>query len=594
MKKRKLLAPVLALSLAVTGLQGCSTDTNLAQSTTIEQGTYFMNVTTDLAAYKPGDTVNFQLSMKKQEKGTSLLVKYKHLHETIHEEEIKLDGTQNVEWSWTPGDEDFKGYLVDVYLQNGKDIVDHTAIAVDVSSDWSKFPRYGYLADFYELEREEQEAVIERLNRFHLNGLQFYDWQYKHEKPLKMENGKVADTWKDIANRIVSKETVETYIELAHEKNMMAMNYNLLFGAYEDHETEGVKREWGIYKDPLHQDIDMHPLPDSWASDIHLMNPANEEWQDFIFNAEKETFEHLAFDGWHVDQLGDRGTRWDYNGDRVDLAATYSPFLQRAKDELDVPLVMNAVEQFAQMYLATQAPVDFLYTEVWSSFPHYKNLKGIIDQNGKFSKGKLQTVLAAYMNYDYSNSVGEFNTPGVLLTNAVIFAAGGAHLELGENMLSKEYFPHKNLTITPELEQSLQNYYDFLVAYQNLLRDGAEEIEKDISIEGDIEVSQDAELGKVWSFVKQKDNKEIIHLINFTDATTMEWKDNEGSQAEPTERKDVTISIPTDKEVASVWMASPDVYNATSVTLPFKEKDGVVTITLPSLKYWDMVVLQYK
>ena len=49
------------------------------------------------------------------------------------------------------------------------------------------------------------------------------------------------------------------------------------------------------------------------------------------------------------------------------------------------------------------------------------------------------------MNYNKADNRGEFNTPGVLLTDAVMFALGGSHLELGgDHMLCKEYFPNEN------------------------------------------------------------------------------------------------------------------------------------------------------
>jgi dextranase len=592
MKMRKTASFLLAAGLGVSVLAGCQSSSQLFKSETIEAGKRIGLLNTDKASYSPGESVNFNLTLASDLKKPSLLVQYKHLSELIKEEEIEFSSNE-VKWKWTPKEEDYKGYMVEVYVKDGKDVVDHQNIAVDVSSDWSRFPRYGYLADFYEMDKSEQKSVIDKLNRFHINGLQFYDWQYKHEQPLKLENGEVASTWPDIANREVSKKTIENYISLAHEKNMKAMNYNLLFGAYENYEEEGVKKEWGLYKDPLLENQDHHPLPDSWASDIYLMDPSNEEWQHFLISAEKEVFEHLDFDGWHVDQLGDRGPLWNGSGKRVDLAQAYIPLLQKAKDELQVDLVMNAVSQFAQGYFATQTPVNFLYTELWDAHKTYGNLKDVVDQNTKFSKGKLSTVLAAYMNYDLSNSTGEFNTPGVLLTDAVIFASGGAHLELGENMLSKEYFPHKNLTISEELNKQLIQYYDFSVAYQNLLRDGGEEIEKEVSA-GDVEVTSSPDLGALWSFAKAKDNKEIVHLINFTDANTVEWRDNNGTQTEPDERNDLALTIDASKKVEKVWVASPDYYHGSAQELDFKQKDNKVKITIPSLKYWNMVVIEYE
>jgi dextranase len=592
-RKSMLVSGVMAVMIGASFLSGCSKE-NPVVSESIESGNALADIQTDKAIYKPGDQVSFSLSLNKELDDTKLNVVYKHLNKTISEQEIDINGKKEVSWNWNTPKEDYQGYMVEILLNKGKEPIDHINIGVDVSSDWSKFPRYGYLADFYEMEKAEQEMVIKRLNRFHINGIQFYDWQYKHEKPLKMENGQPATSWPDIANREVSKQTVENYIELAHEKNMKAMNYNLLFGAYDNAEQEGVSKEWGLFKDPFHEEQDMHPLPENWASDIHLYDPSNPEWQDFLLKSEKEVFDHLKFDGFHVDQLGDRGTVWNYQGDKVELAATYAPFLQKAKEELGVPLVMNAVSQFAQMYLATQAPVDFLYAELWDGHPSYQHLKDVIDQNNNFSKGKFNTVLAAYMNYDLSNSIGKFNAPGVLLTNSVIFASGGSHIELGENMLSKEYFPHKKLEITKELNEQLIKYYDFMVAYQNLLRDNV--TEKDISVnsENGLEISEKPEQGKVWSFAKVKDGQDIVHLINFKDANSMEWRDNEGTQPEPKLQKEVTVSIAADKKVENVWMASPDLYNGSAIDLKFKQKDGQVSVKLPSLKYWNMIVLDFK
>ena len=54
------------------------------------------------------------------------------------------------------------------------------------------------------------------------------------------------------------------------------------------------------------------------------------------------------------------------------------------------------------------------------------------------------------MNYNRADNTGEFNTPGVLLTDAVMFALGGSHLELGDHMLCKEYFPNDNLEMDEE------------------------------------------------------------------------------------------------------------------------------------------------
>ncbi|WP_163538600.1 glycoside hydrolase family 66 protein [Gracilibacillus sp. YIM 98692] len=551
-----------------------------------------LEITKDKAAYSPGEAVTFRLTLNKEVIGQNIFVRYKHLNDVIQEEKIELTGDQEITWEWQPPNKDFQGYMVEIVLTDGEEITNQLNMGVDVSSDWSKFPRYGYLANFQTINEQEQQRIIEKLNRFHINGIQFYDWQDRHDHPLKMENGEVASTWQDIANREVSKQTIENYIEMAHEKNMKAMNYNLLFGANENYEVKGVSREWGIFKDPNQNEQDKHPLPEEWKSNIYLFDPSNLKWQRFLFEKEQEVFNQLNFDGWHVDQLGHRGDVWNKDGEKVDLWETYPTFLKKAKDKLDVDLVMNAVSQYGQAEIA-QSPVNFLYTETWEH-PYYQDLKQIVDENKRLSDGRLQTVLAAYMNYDLADSPGEFNTPGVLFTDAVIFASGGAHIELGENLLAKEYFPNKNLNISKELNEQLISYYDFSVAYQNLLRDESVEIDKEVLSKENLSITKHPEIGSIWNFNKKVDNKEILHFINFTNATSLEWRDQMGEQTEPRWLEDISITVDTDKRVDKIWVASPDIDHGSAIPLDFEQLDNRVTFRLPSLKYWDMVVLEYK
>ncbi|WP_274520450.1 glycoside hydrolase family 66 protein [Paenibacillus beijingensis] len=375
--------------------------------------------------------------------------------------------------------------------------------------------------------------------------MQFYDWQYKHHDPLKMDGDKPASEWTDIANRPVSFDTVKDYIELAHNRGMKAMNYNLIFGGNNDADQDGVSKEWGLYKDAGHAVQDSHPLPEGWKS-LELYEPGNPDWQNYIISKEENTFKWLPFDGWHIDQLGSRGS-FTYDGKPVNLALGYQSFIEKVKDKLDIDYVMNAVGQYGQPYIA-KAPVKFLYSELWSAHSTFNSLKEVIDQNLSNSGNKLNTVLAAYMNYFLSNNEGIFNAPGVLLTDAVIFASDGSHLELGENMLSKEYLPHKNLKITPELETSLTHYYDFLVAYQNVLRDSVED--SDVKLESSqIQLSDSADKGGVWAIAKKKEGYEIVNFINLLDATTLGWNDTFGTQKEPAEKTNIDISVETETKV---------------------------------------------
>lgn len=554
---------------------------------------YFLNVETNLSHYSPGDTVFFNTSINSIIQNGNLQINYFHLGDKIQKQSIPLNQSQSIGWNWLPPVKNHQGYLAEIILMEGNQSLDTETIAIDVSSDWNYYPRYGFLSYYPQLNSDSIKAVIESLNRFHINGIQFYDWQYKHNMPLKGTPDNPAPYWNDIANRVVYFSTVKNYIVETHRHNMKAMAYNLIYGAYSNAYQDGVNLdEWGLYKDSQHQTRFMYTLPTGWASNLYFMDPSNKSWQAYLINQEKLMFQALPFDGWHVDQVGDNGLMYNYQGQQVTVSDTFYGFLKAAKDSLDVDLVMNAVNQYGQSGIAI-SPVDFLYSEVWNPNNSFTDLINIISQNNFLSSNKLKTVLAAYVNYDLANSQGYFNTPGVLLLDAVIFASGASHLELGEHMLCKEYFPNDNLKMTDELKSKLTSYYDFLVAYENLLRDSVTIKKASITTTSNIGISTLPQLGAVWSFLGDKDNLQIIHLINFVKANSLAWRDPNGTQVEPDTIYNLPLTFAVTSNVSKVWIASPDFENGIPINISFIQNNGAVTFTVPKLNYWDIVVIEY-
>ncbi|MGD9487219.1 MAG: glycoside hydrolase family 66 protein [Calditrichaceae bacterium] len=549
-------------------------------------------IRTDQARYSPGDSVNFNLEITELPGNSILKIEYLFLNRVVDSVSYYPGNAGNFEWVWQTPNDDFRGYLVVISLMQDAVISDRTVIGVDVSSDWSRFPRYGFLSAYPYLSQAGVDATIAELNRYHINGIQYYDWHYKHHLPLKGTPENPAGTWPDIANRTNYFATIKRYIDTGHLHGMKAMAYNLLYGAYEDAQNDGVQDEWRLFKDTFHSDPDFHDLPDTWASDIYLIDPSNPAWKNYIFDKMSDVFEALPFDGWHIDQLGDRGARYNYSGQRVDLNQTFLPYIEQTKDAMDVSLVMNAVNQYGQQDIA-KSPVDFLYTEVWWPNETYSDLVFIILDNASYSENKLSTVLAAYMDRSLSSQSGYFNAPGVFLTDAVIFAAGGSHLELGEHMLANEYFPNNNLQMSEDLKNQLVHYYDFLVAYQNLLRDGGDFNQVYLTSENDISIKYYAQKGSVWNFSKLKGDLQIFHLINFKDATSLNWRDDTGTQPEPETISNTPVYFTTQEKVKSLWLATPDFNGGNPENLLFSQKNDTVYFEIPYLKYWDMLVAEY-
>ena len=304
-------------------------------------------------------------------------------------------------------------------------------------------------------------------------------------------------------------------------------------------------------------------------------------------------YANFDFDGYQIDQLGDRGTLYTYDGGKANLQLGYESFVKAMKERHPSKrLVMNAVSNYGQ-YSIAQGDVDFLYTELWDTENKFSDLRDIIHDNSLYGRHGLQTVFAAYMNYAKADNQGEFNTPGVLLTDAVMFALGGSHLELGDHMLCKEYFPNNNLTMSQELRDAIVRYYDFMTAYQNLLRGGGEETEAGVSSTSDVKVAAwPPAIGNVTTFARQLDGRKVVHLLNFIDADNLSWRDMDGTMPEPRLVEGLPLRVKADTKVSKIWVATPDALGGAVQELPFKQAGGEVTFTLPSLKYWTMIVIE--
>ncbi len=542
-------------------------------------------LSTDKAVYHPNDIVSISVDT---DPPANSKIRYRFLDQTLLE--INYSSRN---WTWITPSNDFQGYLIDLYsIENGEEIT-HGSIGIDVSSDWTVFPRYGFLSKFPQLSNSDIDNVIESLIRFHINGLQFYDWGEKHHKPLAGTVANPSSTWFDIANRMIYKSTVQEYISKAKQAGMNTMSYNLCYGALNDAAIDGVQESWYIYTDAAHATKDFFDVPGFFKSPIYLLDPSNTDWQQYITARNTDMYSVYDFDGYHIDQLGGRGTVYNYSGGQIDLANSFNSFIQAMKtSHPGKKLVFNAVNQFGQQGSIATAPVDFLYTEIWSPNETYADLATIITNNDAYSSNTKKTVLAAYMNYNVADNPGSFNTPAVLFTDAVIFAFGGAHIELGEHMLGKEYFPNSNLQMPDQLKQALISYYDFSVAYQNLLRGGGTFNSPVVSITDNTYGINNwpPQQGKITVVGKQIGGRQVLHLLNFLN-NTLDWRDTNGNKIEPIAANNINISYTTTETISNIWFASPDLSFGIAKQLTFQQTGNTVTFVVPSLKYWDMVVI---
>lgn len=501
-----------------------------------------VNMKTDKACYVPGQTVTF---VAEGNIPSSAKVRYRYGSHVLLVQDFS-EVAKSKQWTWLPPSTDYQGYLVELYTEaNGVENILGT-IAVDVSSNWKRFPRYGFVADFDNYSNTvDKNANIKSemayLNRLHINGVQFQDWQWMHHRPVKLNSdGSLTQWYTDISNRWVGVEYVKNYIATQHAYGMKSIFYNLCFGAWKDAANDGVKSQWALVKKDGNGNYyqDYHGLPSSWASNIYLQVPGNGDWQQYMVERNKEVYGNFDFDGFQIDQLGYRGTVYDANHQKVDLPSGYGSFIDAMKQaHPEKSLIMNAVSGYGTEQIVNKN-VDFCYNEVWGNGNGYggapedqfANLYDIIATNDRLSDHQHPTVFAAYINYDKADNGGSgdhmVNTPGALLTDAVMFALGGSHLEMGDHMLTREYFPAAPLAMSDELKTALVRYYDFLTAYQNWLRGVSSKAaySAHVSVNGNTVKAWPPQANSIVTFAKTVGNSDVVHFLNFSNTSDLSWR----------------------------------------------------------------------
>ena len=604
-------------------------------------------IETDKCSYSPGDTVSLTMSLSPP---SGARVRYRFLGDIIADTLLTSRS-----WTWTAPTEDFRGYMVEVYRPAEENDEILATIGIDISSDWTHFPRYGFVATFgNDKTLSKARTEMKWLNRCHINGVQFQDWHYCHDWPLGgTRDGGLWTSYKDVANRTIYTSAIKNYIRAQHDRGMKSIFYNLCFGALDGWQERGVKPEWFIYKPIDHSSltidhmatpedtainngsdsqpttvngqrsmvngqwsIDRHDLPDSWKSDIYLLNPANEGWLSYLAERNDEVYSMLDFDGFQIDQLGSRGNVYDYNGNSVNLRDAYADFISHMKNRHPSKrLVMNAVSQWGAQQIAGTGKVDFLYSEVWgnqagnslaSGDGRFANIKNVIDENLNLNPA-LRSVLAAYMNYTTDGK--NFNTPGIVMADAVMFALGGSHLELGgDHMLCREYFPYSGMKWHNQIEDWMTRYYDFLTAYENLLRDDWKEKTNVKATCSDVTINTwEPVANQVTMLAREVNGRQVVHLLNFThdDSATdvtddymLCWHDNQSTRPWPKRFEALSIKLTGLTgmgKVRRIWVASPDYCGGAMQEITdyrYTSSTGTITLTLPSLQFWTMIVVE--
>ncbi len=576
----------------------------------VHAGSLVNNVYTDKARYSPGDSATITVGLLNGTGGAftgSVAVAVSHLGNILTNfpgqsiANLAASVSSNVVFVWTPpSTNDFQGYLVWVTAEDSSNnLIDSSSSAIDVSSDWSKFPRYGYVTRY--TAGLNASNVMWQLENYHLNGIQFYDWQWEHHIPYNP-----GTNWPDIADRTNYQSTVSNLIAAAHSYNMVAMNYNLYGGAYADYATDGsgVQLSMGIFSGSkpgsgytISNQLN-YTLPPGWATPaLYEMNNSDTNWQNYIYGREQAVFTNFNFDGWHIDSLGQH-TAYNSSGNYFSLDDANPAFINNAVTVLGKRMLFNTVDAGGENQVAQSANVDFVYSELWANNADYSAFEQRVNNVRSF--GSKAEVLAAYMNTGLNT--GNFNEASVRLCDAGIFACGADHLELGDGseMLhdATGYFPDdSNVTMSASLTAAMRTYYDFMVGYENLLRGDTVGATNQVTVAG-VATSTDGNAGTVWVISKSTLGYNIVHFVNLLNNPSAIWRDVNATYPVPSTLANLVVKMYYRGPLGGgrLWYASPDSNHGSPTQLSYTSGadsgGSYVDFTLPQLQYWDMIWLE--
>jgi dextranase len=531
--------------------------------------------------FKPGEKVEWTIGLQIDTPGSFYLdTTITLLDETLMEKKQLVElppGFSALTGDWDSPEESGRGYGLNLRLetlQGGS--INNYSTAFDVLESWTQNPRYGFMTDFHPGRKDGTQA-LDNLLKYHINGLQFYDWMYRHDQYLTPD-----DPYIDPLGRRLSINTVKTLIREAHQRGMVAMPYTAVYAAsipfFEQHP------DWALYRADGNLDL----FGDNF---LVLMDPRPESpWSRHLLDQFRSILSETDFDGIHLDQYGSPKVGFDVNGNSFPLDQPLADMINATRQVVNEErgnygyVVFNAVTNWP---IETVAPSkeDLVYIEVWPPYISYNDLFSLVIQGQTLGGGK-PVVIAAYIDPAY-----EVNAR---LMDAILFSAGAGHIELGEqgNYLAEAYFPNFK-TSSMELSRVLQSYYDFAVRYENVIgpqtHSANKEYANQVAVTG-WNTSTSNEINKIMPVVRSSDQYLAISLVNMLGLATGEWAKNSPQAPTPLSESGVRITG-ISKKADQCWFASPDKEQPALVPLPFDQQGDIITLKVPYLYYWDMILI---
>lgn len=513
-----------------------------------------MEVTPDRGTYNPGQPVRITVHAPGRN-GAAIHATVSHLTTEVAHLEGRLGDDGRAVLEWTPPPASPRGYGVDAEIAIPGDPSLEASTAFDVLSHWTHRPRYGFVTDFAPGRQVDQ--VVEALLPFHINALQFYDWQYRHDQLVAP-----SDDYHDPLGRSLSLDTVMRLAQAAQARGIGAMAYAAVYAASIDFQRD--HPSWALH--------DSNGKPLEFEDFLGHMDPTSgRPWSDHLLDQCQQAMETVGFEGIHLDQYGEPRRAFDFDGDEVDLPSAFVDFIADLKRlRPQTPVTLNAVKNWPMDELSASQE-DFYYVEMWPDTPAYSDLEDVVLRARASGHGK-QVVVALYVPSD--------REANVLLVDSMILAAGGTRIELGENgrLLADPYFP-KHEPISSKLGDALRRYWDTAVRYGDVLFDRASSV-SGFEVDGPEGVQAYSHLSLGW---------QVVTLVNFSGLKNARW---DRAHPAPVPLEDVHVRIRGGQPVVGIWWVDPDGRLARPQLLDQEIENGSGQVVIPSLRYWGFLLFK--
>jgi dextranase len=412
------------------------------------------------------------------------------------------------------------GYGIEVrYGVGGPDAPADARTAVEVRGDARARLRYGFVASY--APDKDVQAVVRLARRLHLNGVQFYDWAYRHADLL---GG--GDRYDDALGQPIDLSTVAGLIAGLKAVGSAAHGYAAVYAV-------GTS-EWSEWSDLalLRPSGDPYALGDF----LFLVDPAAPRWVEHFTRDLVESSRRLGFDGFHLDQYGYPKSAATPEGTAIDVSRSFVSLIRSIRSSLpEASLIFNNVNDFPTWATAS-TDQDAVYIEPWNPNDTLGSLAAIATRARSASKGQ-PIVLAAYQHvYDSAPAVSA--DLAARFTMATLFSHGATQLLAGESghVLVDPYYVRNHGAEASTLTM-LGRWYDFLVEHDALLMDPSiaevtgsyvgeynDDLDLSFPLAGErVIVGEEATAGTVWRRVTTTPEGLVVHVINLAGQADTSW-----------------------------------------------------------------------